>query len=178
MTQLDNVNRALAEIGTRSRLTVVDGSTTEGLYASLLYPMLRDAMLRMGDYDWAMANQMTVASIPTPNFPFVYVYFDDIVRIRQAVHSSADDPFDPKPIEWIVLNNGTSRFIGAKDSIEYLVTTINSVPEAQWDAQFTDAFIRYFASAMTMALENRLEASEAILKEALAFAGLANMRTG
>lgn len=175
MTMLDNVNRALAEIGTRSRLTVVDSSTTEGLYASLLYPMLRDSMLRMGDYDWSM--ELVPAGISEfvgAIWPFAYDYPANTVRIRQALPILM--PFDPVPVEWGVFTNFGLKFIGSKTPILEFVITANNVVEELWDAQFTDAFIRYFGAAMTMALENRLEASETVLKNAIGFAGIANMR--
>lgn len=176
MTMLENANRALAEIGTRSRLSVIDNSTTEGLYIGFLYPMLRNSMLRAGDYDWAMSEAATVvfATVP-PSWNFAYTYPSNCVRIRQAV-PTVTDPFDPRPVEWNLFLSGSSRILASKVALANLIFTRNDCDEAVWDSQFTDSFIRYLASSLTMALENRLEASEAVLREALAFAGIANMR--
>ncbi len=176
MTMLENANRALAETGTRSRLSVIDGSTTEGLYLGLLYPMLRDMMLRQGDYDWAMTQQGTVpVVIAGISWPFGYEYPADCVRIRQAVPliSSTDDP---RPAEWNIFFNNFGRIVVSKAELVSFIFTTNVCPEDIWDSQFTDAFIRLLSSALQMALVNRLEASEQVLKEALAFAGIANMR--
>jgi hypothetical protein len=177
--QLELVNQALAVAGTRTQLTAVDTSTSEGSYAGLFYNPIRDFMLREGDYDWALAYVVPTISGVVPNpWTYQYSYPPTALRIRQVI-PAVYDPLDPQPIAWNVITTGpgagASHFIITKEQLQGVVFTY-APHENFWDAIFREAFVRYLASCLIFALENRIEATREQMNAALEFAGLANMR--
>jgi hypothetical protein len=175
-TQVDLANRALAEIGTRSQLTgsIIDPTqSVEARYASLLYAPLRDFLLRDGDYDWAAQIASAGSSVGAPlPWSYAYGYPAGAIRIRQLVPANI---VDPQPILWDVMNVGGARKILTLDQVTTVVYTA-APSEDLWDAIYTEAFIRLLGSALAFALENRIEASQVKLNEAISFAGIANLR--
>lgn len=175
-TQVDIANRALAEVGTRSQLTgsTISTSSTEGLYASLLYAPLRDFLLREGDYDFAMTSSALVALAAAGVWPFAYQYPSGALRIRQLV-PSVYVALDPRPIEWNIFEVANVRQIRTNLACSEAYYTV-APAEDIWDPIFTEAFVRLLASSLAFALENRIEASQVKLTEAVSFAGIANLR--
>lgn len=175
MSKVEITKRALAEIGTRTTITSMTDGSTEANYANLLFDPLRDFLLREGDYDWAMG--VTAAGAATPAaFPWVhsYPFPASAIRIRQLT-PLAVPAFEPIPVEWNSVAVGVNKFIYTKVQIGQIIYTLG-VDDAVWDAIFTEAFVRLLGSSLAFALENRIEASDIKLKEALSFAGIANLR--
>jgi len=176
LTQLDVAKEALAQVGTRSKITSLSDGSAEAQYVSLLYAPLRDFLLVEGDYDFAnIVNGLTPAS-PAPPLPWLqaYAYPTDCLRIRQLIPVDFVAN-DPRPIEWnTALQAGVKR-IWTRVGIERGVYTTQAA-EAVWDPLFQQAFVRLLASALAFALENRIEASKQKLEESLSFAGIANLR--
>lgn len=170
-TQLETVNQALAEIGSRSQLTALDTTTPEGRYALLLYAPLRDFLLREGDYDFALKSP-TITAIGSASTPWVYAYTlpSDCIRIRQLI-PQVYDPLNPLPVEWN-LDNGV---IVTKMAVSIIVYTY-AATETSWDTMFHEAFVRMLASSLSFALQNRMEVSKEMLNEAIQFATAANIR--
>lgn len=165
-TQFDLANRALALVGTRSQITDFS-STPEGLYCGLLYSEFRDYLLREGDYDFALSPVPAVPfGLPSPGWAFVYQYPVACVRIRQLVPLNPN-PFDPQPIQWNISSNTS---VLTTVAIATMNITTNAALETVWDASFTDAFVRFLASGLAFALENRIEAHKVAIQEALNFA--------
>lgn len=177
-TNIDLTNRALAEIGTRSQITSMTDGSQEALYANLLYNGLRDFLLREGDYEFA-STPIVPTALATPLVPWVYAYQypTDCVRVKQLVPVGYN-PLDPTPLESNVLNNAANRAIVTKAQVAFLIYTSNAVIETFWDPMFTESFVRMLASALAFALENRIEASNAKLQEAINFAGMASLKDG
>lgn len=173
---VDLCKQALAEIGTRSTITALNDGSTEANYCLLLYAPLRDFMLREGDYDFAMRSAPTVVPATTPPVPwsFIYTYPADAIRIRQLI-PSIWTPLDPKPIEWNILTFTTSKYIVANQSSAAMLYTYAPL-EDHFDPIFRESFVRLLSSSLAFALSNRIEASDKTLKEALTFAGIANLR--
>jgi len=48
--------------------------------------------------------------------------------------------------------------------------------ESVFDAIFQESLVRLLSSGLAFALENRIEASDKTLREAISFAGIANLR--
>jgi len=177
-TNIDLTNRALAEIGTRSQITSMTDGSQEALYANLLYPGLRDFLLREGDYEFA-STPVVPTALATPLVPwlFAYQYPTDCVRVKQLIPTGFN-LMDPIPVEYNILNDAANRAIVTKLQAAFLVYTSNGVVETFWDAMFTESFVRMLASALAFALENRIEASNAKLQEAINFAGMASLKDG
>lgn len=168
------VNRALAQIGTHSQITLNDGSE-EAKYANLLYVPLRDFLLAEGDYDWSLQTALAVLNGPLAvPWTFSYQYPAAALRIRSLVPLNFD-PFDPVPIEFNIFGNGFGKFIATTVQITSVVYTYSPFEDV-WDPIFTESFTRLLGSALAFALENRIEASKEKLTEALNFAGIANLR--
>jgi hypothetical protein len=175
-SNVDLTNRALAQIGTRSQITsMVDGSS-EALYANLMYNGLRDFMLVEGDYDFSQHGIPLVDAGLGTLVPWglAYQYPTAALRIRQ-VYPVVFDLLDPKPVAWSTMSIGGVRYLTSKTPLGIAICTY-AVVEDDWDAIFTEAFIRLLASALSFSLENRIEASKEKLTEALSFANIANMR--
>lgn len=178
-TQLDMTRRALAEIGTRSKITSMTDGSAEATYANLLYAPLRDFLLREGDYDWALATDNALpggaASYP---WLFAYQYPVGALRVRQVI-LDAPDYWDPRPTPWAVVPilppTGPELRVMTRAEAGAIVYTI-SILEDMWDSIFQESFVRLLGSALAFALENRIEASQTKLNEALSFAGIANLR--
>jgi hypothetical protein len=177
-TNIDITNRALAEIGTRSVITSMTDGSQEALYANLLYNGLRDFLLREGDYEFASTPIVPVAiAAPLPPWLYGYQYPTDCVRVKQLIPVGYN-LMDPVPVEFNIANSASARAIVTKTQTAFLVYTANSVVETLWDAMFTESFVRMLASALAFALENRIEASNAKLQEAINFAGMASLKDG
>lgn len=175
MSQLDITKQALAEIGTRTSISAMNDGSSEANYASLLFAPLRDFLLREGDYDWSM-GVAAAAAAAVPSFPwfFAYSYPAGALRIRQVIPLTSPT-FDPRPMEWNVVSVGANRFIYTRAEISQIIYTLG-VDDAVWDPIFKESFVRLLGSALAFALENRIEASDIKLKEAISFAGIANLR--
>lgn len=174
-TNVDITNRALAEIGSRSQIASMNDGSAEATYANLLYNDLRDFMLREGDYDFAMSSvTLGASSAAVTPWLFYYAYPASALRIRQLIPNDAN-VLDPQPVEWSIGAIGASKVIFTRKQVSTAWITI-AVGEDQWDSIFTESFVRFLGSALTFALQNRIEASKEKLNEALSFAGIANMR--
>lgn len=174
VSSVDVTNEALAQIGSRSKITSLNpavDTSPEALYASQLYSPIRDFLLREGDYDFALKSinigASTVASTP---WVYAYVFPLDCIRIRQLI-PQVYDPLNPLPIEWN-LDNG---MIVAKVALSVILYTYAAI-EDLWDSMFREAFVRMLGSALSFALQNRMEVSKEKLSEAMQFAAAANMR--
>lgn len=177
MTQVTIANRALAQIGTRSKMTgstIDPAESSEALYASLLYDGLLNFLLVEGDYDFSRRFAATVPATALALWPFAYEYPAEALRIRQLVPVVVID-FDPRPLEWGIVNVAGTRRVVSQQAAGSVIFT-GSVSDANWDPIFTEAYIRLLASALAFALENRIEASKEKLNEAISFAGIANLR--
>lgn len=177
-TNVDLVNRSLAEIGTRSQITSMTDGSQEALYANLLYNGLRDFLLREGDYEFA-STPIQPTAIATPSAPWLYAYAypADCVRVKQLIPTGYN-LLDPIPVEFNIANSGGIHAVLTKTQLAFMVYTANSIIETFWDSMFTEAMVRMLASALSFALENRIEASREKLQEAINFAGMASLKDG
>lgn len=174
-TNVDITNRALAQIGARSKIVSMTDGSPEALYANLLYNPLRDFMLTEGDYDFSMTEAaLNVAAAPGTVWAFTYSYPSGALRIRSLV-PAVYDPLDPLPVAYSILGTGNARTINTDQSASFVIYTFAPLEDI-WDPIFTEAFTRLLGSALAFALENRIEASREKLSEALNFAGIANLR--
>lgn len=176
-TQLEIAKEALAQIGTRSKITSLTDGSAEAQYVNLLYAPIRDFLLTDGDYDWSMAAAALVPVVSRSSiWDYEYTYPTSALRIRQVI-PAAIDMLDPRPIAWVVAvaAGASARAIfTSQPAASALYTT--PAAEAAWDGIFHQSFVRMLASALAFALENRIEASKVKLDEALGFAGVGKMR--
>ena len=174
-TSLDLCKRALAEIGTRTTISALNDGSPEANYCTLLYEPLRDFLLREGDYDFAMKDALlTVVSPGSLPWAHGYTYPDDCLRIRQLI-SGTYVALDPQPVEWNVVNVGGVRQIYTKVAASIILYTF-APAETVFDPIFQESLVRLLSSGLAFALENRIEASDKTLREAISFAGIANLR--
>ncbi len=181
-TSTDIAKRALALIGARSTITGLNDGSAEGNYAGLLYNEFRDFLLRKDDHDFSAALFATSGllppigvSAPYPGSAYWYQYPPTAIKIRTLI-PTIYTPLDPQPIQWNVFNYLTTKYISSTQAADAIVATFAAV-EDNWDAAFTETMVRYLGSGLSMALENRMELSKETLREALAFADVANTRS-
>ena len=174
-TQLENAREALAQVGTRSKITSLTDGSAEAQYVNLLYTPICDFLLAEGDWDFSLVS-VTLVAEATPPFPWThgYTYPVSALRVRQLIPSTPVAN-DPRPIEWNVALVGDARVIRTNQSVERAMI-IAHVPEDVWHPIFQQSFVRMLASALAFALENRIEASKLKLDEALGFAGIGRTR--
>lgn len=174
-TSLDLCKEALAWTGTRSTITSLSDGSTEANYCTLLYNPLRDFLLREGDYDFSLKRVVpTAAAVSAIPWTAAYVYPTDALRIRACLPTNYV-ALDPRPIEWNIYNVSNVRYIVSKQAIGVLLYTFAPV-EDMFDPIFRESLVRLLSSALSFALTNRIEASDKSLKEALTFAGIADLR--
>jgi len=176
-TQLEVAKEALAQIGTRSKITSLTDGSAEATYVSLLYNPIRDFLLTEGDYDFSL-NTITPVELSddVPPWAYAYAYPADVLRVRQVIPARYDDDkLDPHPVEWNILGDLDTRQIMTSEKIVLIMCTKPAI-ESLWDPIFRQSFVRMLASALAFALENRIEASKIKLDEALGFAGIGKMR--
>jgi len=174
-TSLDLCKQALASIGSRSTISALNDGSTEANYCTLLYAPLRDFLLREGDYDFAMKS-VTAAASGVATAPWIqsYTYPSGAIRIRQLIPTTYN-PLDPRPVEWNIFNAAGVRHIVSKQTVSSILYTFGDV-EAVMDSIFSESLVRLLGSGLAFALTNRIEASDKELKEAMTFAGIANLR--
>ena len=173
--QLEIAREALAQIGTRSKITSLTDGSAEAQYVNLLYGPIRDFLLTDGDYDFAMvAENLDPAPVGPLPWKFAYHYPDQALRIRQLVPLYLI-VHDPHPIEWNIVSFSGERTIYASTEVQYALITERAL-EPTWDPIFRQSFTRMLGSALAFALENRIEASKVKMDEALGFAGIGKMR--
>lgn len=174
-TSLDVCKQALASIGSRTTIVSLTDGSPEATYCSLLYAPLRDFLLREGDYDFALKRlPATPAGVQVIPWVYSYNYPDDAIRIRQLIPTTYS-ALDPRPIEWNLYNVSNTRYIVSKQSIDSILYTFAADVDAM-DSIFRESLVRLLGSALAFALTNRIEASDKELKEAMTFAGIANLR--
>lgn len=176
VSSVDITNRTLAQIGSRSQITSMTDGSQEATYGNLLYNPLRDFLLREGDYDFSI-REITAVAEAAPAAPWTnsWEYPTGALRIRQLIPTTFDAN-DPRPIAWTISGSAlTERRIYTRELITTVIYTF-PVIEDLWDPMFTESFTRIYAAALAFALQNRIEASKEKLEQALAFAGLANLR--
>lgn len=174
-TSLEIGKQALAWAGTRTTITAIDDTTQEGKYIGMLYNPLRDFLLREGDYDWASKLEfLTFSGLVGYPWSRAYVYPSDCIRIRQLFPTTFDT-LDPQPIEWNVTNSGSGRQIVTNSIVNAVLYTF-APNESVFDPIFTQSFVKLLGSGLMFALENRIEASDNKLREALTYAGIADLR--
>lgn len=173
-TNVELANRALAEIGTRSKIvTLGDATQPESLYAGILYTPFRDFLLRKDDYDFAMKQAvLTAAGTVIAPWTRTYAYPSDCLRIRSLLPFSYD-ALDPLPIEWNELNVANVIFIVSKQDVGNALYTF-AANENQWDAMFQETFVRFLGAGLMFALRNGSTFSGEMINQAILFAD-ANM---
>jgi len=174
-TQLDVAKEALAQIGTRSKITSLTDGSAEATYINLLYAPIRDFLLTDGDWDFSFVAT-GITNVGTAAQPWIYAYSYplDALRIRQLFPVDYY-PLDPRPVEWSISNTFAVRQINTRVEMNALHYTRVAIEDV-WDPIFRQSFVRMLASALAFALENRIEASKVKLDEALGFAGIGKLR--
>src|SRR4029078_11677790 len=112
-TQLEVAKEALAQIGTRSKITSLTDGSAEATYVSLLYNPIRDFLLTEGAYDFSL-NTITPVELSddVPPWAYAYAYPADVLRVRQVIPARYDDDkLDPHPVEWNILGDLDTRQI-------------------------------------------------------------------
>ena len=166
------VNRALQEIGQQVQVTGVNPTfdgTTAGNYAGLLYTPAVNFLLRQQDWEFAFNQEGLVsAGVPgLPQWPYVYVYPLDCVRVRQ-IYPATWNALDPQAVRWSfgvgVAGGQETRLIYCNVPGADIAYTTSTVTETIFDAIFEEGLVRYLGSAMAMALAGRPDYAKQMLE--------------
>lgn len=173
LTQLQVVNRALTEIARGNPLTSgnvasnFDGSAA-GIAAATEYVGAVDLLLRQQDYEFSRkVAALVVSGNGAPlGWSQEYLYPTDCMKIRQVVPATWPVN-DPQATRWDV---GTSIVAAVQTTVIWtnaagavLTYTTSNVTEAGWDSAFTEQFVRYLGSILSMPVAGRPDFSEKML---------------
>lgn len=186
-TQADIVNAALLRMNDQAyvsgTLPNFDGSPA-GLAAGILYPIVRDLLLRMIMPDFAMRIGVTlVAAADPPAVPWAYAYNypADCLRMRQVrwpktgAGAPADQNLRPRiPAAVAYDSAGAAKIVLTNQQNALAAYVTNGVDEVLWDGGFVDAMDRTLSSPLAMALAGRPDFSRELLQEAERYSSLAS----
>jgi hypothetical protein len=183
-TQAQIVNQALAEIAAQYTVSGTnpsfDGSAA-GNAAGLLYTPAVQTLLRAQDYEFSRQEVTLVASGNTPPYPWTseFLYPSACLRLRQ-VQPTTWTINDPQPVRWNVGNALVSaadtRVIWTTLSSAVAIITSSNVLEPEWDAVFTESFVRFLGSLMAPALAGRIDLSRKMLGDVSTFSQIGQDR--
>jgi hypothetical protein len=174
-TPTDIVNRALFLQG--NKVAAVSGSapdfdnSTAGIAAKWLYPEAVRTVGRLFEWDFARAGAILTLSGEAAPYPWAYEYLypTDALQVWQLRAPSDADPFYPVPVNWVranrVISGSQVSVIWTNQVNARAIYNNNPRPEI-WSADFSDAVVRWLASAFAMALSGRPETQQNILTTA------------
>ncbi len=171
------VNRALNLQG--NKVPEVTGSypdfdtSAAGVAAKWLYPEAVRTVGRLFEWDFArFTAALTLSGNVAPDpWTYEYLYPTDALQVWQIKPAAAVDPNYPIPTTWVRANRVVSgnQVSVIHTNVENAVAVYNNNPlPSTWDAGFTDAVVRWLASAFAMALSGRPETQQNILNTATA----------
>lgn len=169
------VNRALFLQG--NKVPEVSGSypdfdtSTAGIAAKWLYP---EAVKTIGGlFNWDFARKTAALSLsgnvaPSP-WAFEYLFPAEALQVWQVRPATFVDPNYPIPTTWVRANavvSGSQVSVIQTDVAGALAVYNNNPVPGTWSPGFTDAVVRWLASAFAMALSGRPETQQNILNTA------------
>ncbi len=171
------VNRALYLQG--NKVAPVTGTypdfdtSAPGEAAKWLYPEAVKTVGRMFEWDFARFTAALTPSGNTPPPPFAleYLYPTDALQVWQIRPATVVDPNYPIPTTWQRANaivSGSQVSVIQTNVVDAIAVYNNNPLPSTWDAGFSDAVVRWLASAFAMALSGRPETQQNILNTATA----------
>lgn len=171
----DIVNRALYLQG--NKVKPVTGTfpdfddSAAGIAAKWLYPEAVRTVGRLFEWDFARVTSALTPSGNTPPAPFTqeYLYPPEALQLWQIRPSSVTDPNYPIPTTWQRANavvSGGQVAVIQTDVVGAVAIYNNNPRPSTWDPGYTDAVVRWLASAFAMALSGRPETQQNILNTA------------
>ena len=140
----DVCNYALAKIGFRLRVGSLYDGTPHAKKLLDVYGETRDAVLRGGDWDFALKSVTGGTPVGSPPYPWTtqYAYPTDCIRVRNVYDSSSIvDPYNPLPTLWTIADDATyGKVIQVRNAnTPTLVYTAQITNPALWEPLFLDA---------------------------------------
>lgn len=111
-SEVDIVNLAIARLGSASRVSSIDPPDGSSLAANAatFYPMVRDSLLEMKDWPFAVTrsrlNELADATIPPP-YTHAYAMPSAAIVPLSVRHADASDDSPPNRLSWEMLSDGT-----------------------------------------------------------------------
>lgn len=144
----DLVNAAIVRLGGKRRIGSLFDGTEESRAFLDIYGQTRDALLRMGDWEFAIAYAAGVL-IGGAAFPWLYQYAypSDALKIRSVFNQAAyaADKNNPVPVDWRPGNaviSGTPTEVVLTNTPSATLCYMRQVTNpAVWEANFAEAVI-------------------------------------
>lgn len=174
-TPTDIVNRAVYLQG--NKIQEVTGSypnfdkSDAGKAAKWLYPEAVMTVGRLFEWDFARFTadlELSGLAAPSP-WLFEYLYPTEALQIWQVRPPTLDDPNNPLPTTWVRANrvvDGSQVSVIHTDVADAVAVYNNNPRPETWAPDFTDAVVRWLASAFAMALSGRPETQQNIMRSA------------
>ena len=185
-TDVDVVNEALAQVGFDG--APVTGSapsfdtSIQGKIAARIYVPTVQAVARQ--YEWDFSRQVAALSLSGNTAPFPwsyeYVYPALAVQLWQVAPPSLADPYDPRPVDFVVGNaqvSSVSTKVIWSNQASALAIYNGLPPVSVWDAGFRAAVVRLLASGFAMGGSGKPDTSQSQLEAFGQFAANASERT-
>lgn len=183
-TQVEIINAALELVSDQTYITALNDGSPAADAATVVYPIVRDLLLRVLNPAFARLSKALVLTGDNPIVPpyaYSYVYPADCIRVRRVrpppSGANAPDPNDPLPVRAAVAfdaTGGGAKVIGTNQVEAWAVYTSNAPGEALWSPTFVDAMVRRLGNPLAMALSGKPEFSRELLEESERYAAIAN----
>lgn len=164
MTAVDICNLALSRIGNSIPVVTITGTTTTNQEAvcKLLYPIVRDLVLRDAPWECAQKSATLAGAATGPQgWAYQYTYPSDCAKVLKVMGTASPRVDEPQPFEIIVVS-GVRKICTNQAAAVARYTALITDP-AEFDQTFINALAYYLASEVAMPLSASPDAAKASL---------------
>ena len=164
MTAVDICNLALSRIGNSIPVVTITGttSTNQEAVCKLLYPIVRDLVLRDAPWECAQKSAALAGSTTGPQgWALQYDYPSDCARVLKIMGTSSPRVDEPQPFE--IINSGSARKIATNQASAVARYTMLVTDPSLFDHTFINALAYYLAAELAMPLSASPDAAKTAL---------------
>lgn len=143
-SEVDIVNMAIARLGSAQRVSSIDPPDGSALAASAstFYPMVRDSMLEMKEWPFAVTraalSQLADITIPPP-YTHAYAMPSAAIVPISIRHADAPDNSKPNLLSWEMSNDGSTRIVFTDTEEAVMRYKIGATDPSKFTPLFVDA---------------------------------------
>ena len=165
-TDADIGNMALSKLGTRSTITNLTENSTEARQIAIWYAIVRDDLLRIGDWNFARVYQALAASgTPPARWAYSYAYPSDCLKFRRIDAQISVQAIDPA-VTFEIATDGTNRMIFTNYAQAIGVYTQRVIDPNRMDPEFIVALSTCLAAAIALPITQKESIANARIVEA------------
>jgi len=171
--ETDVLNDALGMAGGCPRITSIDDGTESANHCKIFYPNLRDAILRMHFWNFALkwVELAQDATIPAIGFNFSYTLPPDWLRTKDYAGNNPTSVsgfptfIDPTTMRNVVNYKIEGRTVRSNDGQAFLQYIRRVENPGEWDALFAQVVGLWLASKLALAIRKDVKMSTGLLEQ-------------